>query len=138
MKWSDIPFQPSDRILRQFAAGWLVVFTLLGWTQYYFKHRHQLGLILIGLAVVLGIPGLFRPKLLRPVFVGWMVLAFPIGWTISLLLLLLLYFVVFTPIGWVMRLAGRDLLGRKSVPGSETFWSPKRNAFDVTQYFRQY
>src|SRR6478609_6215247 len=138
MKWSDIPFHPKDRTLRQFAACWLVIFTLLGLSQYYLKHRPQLGLLLIGGALLLGIPGLFRPKLLRPVFVGWMVLVFPIGWAVSLLLLALLYFVVFTPIAWVLHLAGRDALGRRYASGQETFWSPKRSTFDVIQYFRQY
>jgi len=138
MQWSDIPFHPQRRTLRQFAACWLVVFTLLGLVQYQLHHRHPLGLLLIGGAVLLGIPGLFRPQWLRPVFAGWMVLAFPIGWGVSLLVLLLLYFVIFTPIAWGMRLARRDALGRKPAPGRETFWTPKSNPVDAGQYFRQY
>lgn len=138
MKWSELPFHPRDRTLRQFAVGWLVVFTLLGLSQYHWHHRTQLGWWLIGLALALGVPGLFFPKLLRPIFVGWMILAFPIGWAVSLLLLLLLYFVIFTPIGWLLRLRGRDMLGRKSAAGAVTFWTPKHSVFDVTRYFRQY
>ena len=39
-----------------------------------------------------------------------MVLAFPIGWTVSLVLLGLVYYGLFTPIGLVFRLVGRDAL----------------------------
>jgi len=138
MKWSDIPFTPSNRTLRQFAAGWLVIFSLLGLVQFQLHHRHQLGLILLAGALLVGIPGLFKPRLLRTVFVGWMILAFPIGWTVSMLMLLLLYFVIFTPIGWALRLAGRDVIGRKAVTSRNTYWMPKRSTVDVKEYFRQY
>ena len=138
MKWSDIPFQPTARTLRQFAACWLAAFLFLGLSQYHFKHRPHLGLVLIGGALLLGIPGLLRPKWVRPIFVGWMVVAFPIGWIVSMLMLLLLYFAVFAPMGLLFRLIGRDVLVRRSTPGRETFWVLKRSAVDVRQYFRQY
>jgi hypothetical protein len=138
MKWSDISFDPSRRILRQFAGCWLVVFLALGANQYFLKHSPSLGVALSLLAVALGVPGLIWPKLLRWVFVGWMVLAFPIGWAISLLMLLLLYYVVLTPIACFFRLIGRDILGRQ--PGAErkTLWQPKETSLDVRSYFRQY
>ena len=39
-----------------------------------------------------------------------MVLAFPIGWTVSQVMLALMFFGLFTPIGLVFRLIGRDPL----------------------------
>ena len=41
-------------------------------------------------------------------FLGWMYAAFPIGWTISHLLLLAVYYFVLTPVGLALRLTGRD------------------------------
>ena len=41
-----------------------------------------------------------------------MVLAFPIGWTVSQVILLLMFYGLFTPIGLVFRLIGRDPLHR--------------------------
>ena len=40
-------------------------------------------MVLWGLAVVIGGVGLVAPAAIKPVFVAWTVLAFPIGWTVS-------------------------------------------------------
>jgi len=138
MKWSEIPFNPSRRVLRQFAALWLLFFLALGASHYFWKGHPRLGLTLAGVAVLLGLPGLIRPSLLRWVFVAAMVLAFPIGWLVSLVALAILYFLVLTPVAVFFRLRGRDLLDRKPAPGRPSFWEPKRTPLDLSSYFRQY
>ena len=138
MKWSDIPFNPNCHVLRQFAALWLLCFLALGASQYFLKGHPVAGFVLMAVALLLGVPGLIRPALVRWVFVASMVLAFPIGWLISLLMLLFLYFMVLTPIAVFLRLGGRDLLGRKPSPGQDSFWEPKKTPLDLGSYFRQY
>ena len=138
MKCSDLPLNPSRKVLQQFAALWLVCLLALGASQYFAKGRPQLGLALGAAAVVIGLPGLIRPALLRWIFVACMVLTFPIGWLISLLMLSILYFLVITPLAIVFRLRGRDLLGRKPAPQRDSFWEPKQTPLDVGSYFRQY
>ncbi len=51
---------------------------------------------------------------MRWVYIGWMILAFPIGWTVSQVMLAVMFFGLFTPIGLVFRLIGRDPLHRGS------------------------
>ena len=138
MKWSDIPFNPSRKVLRQFAALWLVCFMALGASQFFAKGRPQLGLALAAAAVIIGLPGLIWPPLLRWLFVACTVLTFPIGWLISLLVLWALYFLVLTPVAVFFRLRGRDLLGRKPAPERDSFWEPKQTPRDLRSYFRQY
>jgi hypothetical protein len=138
MTWSEIPFKPAARALRQFAAAWLVFFLALGGHQYLVRKHPCVGLVLIALALVIGVLGLIKPAAVRWLFVGWMVLAFPIGWLISLLMLLLMFYCVITPVALVFRVRGRDLLCRKRVPTGATFWLPKDTPRDVRSYFRQY
>ena len=104
MRWSDIPFSPEPRTLRQFAGLWLAFFGGLAAWQGIARGRVGLAIALAVLAIVVGGLGLARPALVRPIFVGWMVLAFPIGWTVSLLLLGLVYYGLFLPIGLAFRL----------------------------------
>jgi hypothetical protein len=138
MRWSDISFDPARKTLRQFAAGWLVGFLALGAGQYFLKGRLQAGLALATLAVVVGVPALIWPRLLRWIFVGWMVLAFPVGWLVSTMMLLVLYYVVLTPVAVLFRLRGRDLLARRPAPGQDSYWAPKQTVLDVRRFFRQY
>ncbi|MEI8042814.1 MAG: SxtJ family membrane protein [Verrucomicrobiota bacterium] len=138
MTWSDIPFRPAPRVLRQFAAAWLVFFLALGAHQYLVRKHPAAGMALMGMAVVIGLPGLIKPATVRWIFVTWMVVAFPIGWLISLLMLLLMFYCVITPVALLFRLRGRDLLGRKMDPSGTTFWMPKDPPRDVRRYFKQY
>ena len=112
MNWSDIPLQPTPRALRQFAAAFLVFFLAFGAHQYLVRKHLSVGLALMALALAIGLLGLIKPAGVRWLFVGWMVVAFPIGWLISFLALLLLFYGIITPLALLFRLRGRDLLRR--------------------------
>jgi hypothetical protein len=125
-------------MLRQFAGLWLAFFGGLAAWQGLARGRVGVALALAALAVVVGGLGLIRPALVRPIFVGWMVLAFPIGWAVSLILLGLVYYGLFLPIGLAFRLAGRDALRLRPRPDATTFWIPRAAPADVRRYFRQF
>jgi hypothetical protein len=115
---------------------WIVFFAgLAGW-QWFRNDRLILALVLLGLAVTIGPLGLLKPHAIRPIFVGWMCLAFPIGWVVSHVVLACVYYGVFTPISVCFRLIGRDALARRHRPDRSTYWTPKPAAHDVRSYFR--
>jgi hypothetical protein len=138
MNWSDISFNPSRKMLRQFSGLWIVFFLFLAYWQGYLRDRPTVTWVLAILAVTVGPLGLLAPQIVRPIFVAWMVVAFPIGWTISRILLAVLFYAVFTPIGFIFRLIGRDALALKPHPASETYWTPKPTAASARSYFRQF
>jgi hypothetical protein len=137
MTWSDIPRHPTPRTLRQFALLWLLVFGALGSRHLLLTDRPRLGLALIALAVGVGVPGLIRPRLLRPIFVAWMIAVFPIGWLVSRVFLAALYYGVLTPLGLWFRLRGRDALRRRR-PESVSHWRDKPAAAGAASYYRQF
>jgi len=138
MRWADVPFDPSRSTLRQFAGLWLVFFGGMALWQALVKGHAQLGLSLAALAAIVGLLGLTRPEWVRFIYVGWMVLAFPIGWTVSQVMLALMFFGLFTPIGLAFRLIGRDPLHRARPSARESYWEPKPAPADLRQYFKQF
>ena len=64
------------------------------------------------------------PPLRRWIFVGWIYAAFPIGWTVSHVLLASIYYLVFTPIGLLLRLIKGDPLERQLDPSAASYWRP--------------
>ncbi len=138
MKWSDIPFSPPRRTLRQFAALWLLFFGTLAGTAFLRDGATARVWVLAGLALGVGTAGLCRPGLVRPVFVGSMVLTFPIGWVVSKVVLAGLYYGVFTPLGLVFRLSGRDVLGLRFEPARVSYWEDRPGAVEARRYFRQF
>lgn len=81
---------------------------------------------------------LFVPLLRRPLYLGWVFAAFPVGWVLSHVVLALLYYAVLTPIGLVMRLGGRDVLRRRFDRDADSYWIEYRSRSDTKRYFRQF
>jgi hypothetical protein len=65
-----------------------------------------------------------------------MIAAFPIGWTVSRVVLGAVFFLVLTPIGVVFRLTGRDAL-RVRRTSRTSYWTDKRQAGALSDYLRQ-
>jgi saxitoxin biosynthesis operon SxtJ-like protein len=138
MRWSDIQFDPPRTTLRQFAGLWLVFFGGLALWEALVRGRPGLAAIFALLAVTIGPLGLTRPQWVRLIYVGWMVLALPIGWTISQIILAVMFFGLFAPIALVFRLLGRDPLHRTRRPDRESYWAPKPASADLRRYFKQF
>ncbi len=136
MQWADAIKRPSPRTLRQFAGLWLVFWAGLAALRVWRGQSDGVAWFLAVLAVVIGGLGLVQPRLVRYIYTGWMVAAFPIGWTVSRVMLGALFFLVFTPIGLVFRLTGRDSLRLKHGAGG-SYWIKRGPAPDPAEYLRQ-
>lgn len=139
MAMIDINWDPSERELRQFGGLCFPFFGgIAAWA--WFGHEAQTVAIVAGCAsVLLGGLALAAPKLLRWIFVGWIIAAFPIGWTISHTLMALIYFGLIMPIGFIMRvLVGRDPMERGFDTKAASYWSQHERVTDVRRYFRQF
>jgi hypothetical protein len=131
----EMNWHPSERQLRQFGLIALVALPLLGglWS----AGPWVMGTLAAAGVVLAGV-GLVFPPALRPVFVGLSLVTMPIGWLVSEVALLVLFYGVFVPIGLVLRAAGRDPLERRIDPESRSYWQPKQAPTDVASYFRRW
>jgi len=136
VQWSDIQFSPTERTLRQFSGLFLLVFGMMSVVEATVRHRPQLAIVYGVLALVVGSLGLVFPRAVRPVYVAWSVVAFPIGWLVSTVVLGVLFYGLFAPIGLAFRAFGRDVLMRRRTQ-VHTYWRPKPAARTSREYFRQ-
>jgi len=138
MAWKDIPWRPASRILRQFAVCWMLFVGLLAYRIGGHHEYFVVGVVLAALAVGVGLAGLVWPAAVRLLFVALTVATFPIGWIVSRILLAVLFYGVFTPVGLVMRWLGRDALDLRPQAGRSTYWEPKLAAENSRRYFRPF
>jgi len=139
MNWSEIPRNPSRRMLRQFGALGagaclaMAATAMLGGTA-----RGGWAWLGAGLGAGLGVGlvTMLRPSALRPVFVGWLIVAFPIGWVVGRLALAAMFFGLFTAVGLLFRTMGRDSMTRQRQSGS--YWAPRDQSTKPADYLRQY
>jgi len=134
----DINLHPAERILRQFAAAWVVVFSALAANQWLMRGNPRIAAALLVAGVLVGSIGLVRPHAVRWLFVASTVAAFPIGWVVSQVMLIVLFVGVITPVALLFRLQGRDRLSRKPASGRSSYWKPKVTTEDIARYLRQY
>jgi hypothetical protein len=90
-----------------------------------------------GLALLIGVPGLIHPPLVRWVYVATSVVSFPIGWVVSHVLLALIFYLLITPLGILRRVFGRDALQLRR-PTGETYWMEKKPVTDPARYLKQF
>jgi hypothetical protein len=137
MRFSDIPFHPPVATLRWFAALAVVFLAGVAAWQGLVHDRPLQALLLAAAALAAGLAGWLFPQGLRPIFVTWMVLVYPIGWVVSHLILAFLFYCLFTPLGLFFSLTGRDVLARRFPRDQDSFWVDKPAADDIRRYFRQ-
>jgi hypothetical protein len=137
MAMMEINWNPTRKELREFGFLCLLFFGgLAAWNWH--KGGVTLGVELLSAAALIGgVLGAVAPQLLKYIFVGWIVAVFPIGWTISHLLLGFIFFFVLTPIGLLLRALGQDPMNRRFDRNAKTYWSTHDTA-PVARYFRQF
>ena len=132
-----IQWNPSTKQLRQFAGIWFPAFCgLVGWSiarKTGHWHEVAVGWVIAG---ILSIAGLVFPPLIRPIFVGLILLTYPMGWVVSHVLLGAIFYGIVTPIGLILRISGHDPLQLKK-PGGNSVWKTSIGKTDATRYLRQ-
>ena len=139
----DIRWNPSAKDLRGF--GWVILigFGLIGlakafWPFAWGLHRNfEVGLWITGVAVLVGVPGVLGWRAVVPAYWAWMGIAWLAHKIMFPLMFGAFYYLVFFPIGMVMRLAGHDPLRLKRRE-RETHWVPIEPGGSAEEYERQY
>jgi ABC-type uncharacterized transport system permease subunit len=129
---------PSARDLRGFARLWFPLFVAFVGIMLWWRLDAATAAVSVWVAGgLLAVGVLASAPLARRVFVGLQIVTYPIGLVVSTVALAVLFYLVFTPIGLVMRLAGRDPL-RLRTRGEPSHWQPYQQDDDVERSLRQF
>lgn len=130
---------PTPKQLNQFGFVWLGFLSFFGIMAWFKFDEPSLAKGLWVAAIVVPVIGWSAPAFMRLVFLGMSYAAWPIGFVVSHLVLALVYYLVMTPIGLVMRLFGYDPMTRQRDPDGGSFWIARTGRDDGPEtYFRQF
>ena len=123
--------------LRQFGITVGIVLGLLGglflWREkegYFYFFILSAALLCLGIVV---------PILLKPIYKAWMTLAIHMGWFITRVILIILFYLIITPIGLLAKLFGKDFLSRKFDKTAGSYWIIRKSTgFDKRSYENQF
>lgn len=134
----EIKLEPTKNDLRWFGLVVLAFFALLGGIIWLRTGSWPVTRVLwlvggFGSLVYYSV----RP-LRRLMYVAWMRAVYPLGLTISHLILGTVYFLLVTPLGLLLRAVRGDPLHREFDPDAASYWNPHEPSSDPARYFRQF
>jgi len=112
---------PSDR-----SFGWVFViaFILIGAAPAI--HGKPIRGWALATGVVILLVTLARPALLHPANMAWMRLGLLLSRIVNPIVTALLFYLVFTPVGYLMRRLGRDSIGARFDPSAGSYWIERK------------
>ena len=113
-----------------------IIFSIVGRLTAHAWKPFFLWLGVIGLAV--GVVFWLVPQISRPFYLVWYFLACCMGFVTGNVLLSAFFYLVITPMGLVMRMAGRDPLRKKFDRTTPTYWLDAEKVVDLKRYYRQF
>lgn len=126
----------TNKRLRDFVLLFCAVCTLWAGVSFYKGNPHWPWFV--GAALVFLTTGLLFPATLRQAYRLWMAFAFTLGWFMTRFILLVAYAVIMTPMGWLMRLSGKDLLDERIEKDALSYWKKHDPVSDHERYKKQF
>ena len=114
---------------RNFGLVFFVIFLIVAlWP---LKYEEDIRLWSLALSIIFFILGILNSKLLTPFNKLWFKFGILLGHIVSPVVMGIVYFLVVTPTGVLMRLLGKDLLKTHKIKSASTYWT-KRNKQQTT------
>ena len=112
--------------------GLALICSILRW-------RHVLGqkawLAALSLAALLAIAAILQPRWFRQYHIFSMRLGFALSQFLGKIFLTLFFLLILTPMGWVLRLAGKDSLQLKRSSNADTYWQKTKDFTSLDSLF---
>jgi len=114
----------DKRDLKKFGLTVGTVFVLIGIVLFIFEKpaSYYSG----GIGCILILFGVFYPNILKPVNKVWMTLALILGWFMSRVILIILFYLVLTPVGLIAKLSGKHFLDLKIDKERTSYWVKRK------------
>jgi len=134
----ELDREVSDRELLWFGVTLPIVFGVVGGIVLWRTESMTAASVLWTVGVLLGFGYFALPPFRRLIYRGWMRAFYPIGWTISHVLLGGIFYLLLTPIGLTMRLLGRAPFAREFDREMQSHWEPRDPRRETKRYFKQF
>ena len=116
----------EKRDLRNFGITMAVALALLGLLLLWRGRGYYIYFLELSAAFLFF--GLLIPAVLLPVHKSWMSLAVVMGWVMTRIILIVVFYLVVTPIGLIIRLSGKDLLSVQFDKNASSYWIKRSSA----------
>ena len=122
---------PSNK---KFGLFFSMVFAITS-IYFFYINLGTVSFILANLSIIFFILALINSTILLPFNKGWMRLGILLSIIVSPIIMGIIFFAIFTPVGLIMRMFGRDELRLKMKPVS-SHWKVRESQSDINKSFK--
>jgi hypothetical protein len=92
-----------------------------------------------GSGILLVLLGVTFPAALKPLNKIWMTLALILGWFMSRVILIILFYLIITPMAFLLKIIGKDFLKLRTDKNIESYWEKRdKQSNELPDYERQF
>lgn len=121
--------------LRKFGFSLGLGLNILGFIMFYRHKEHFIWFLGIGSIIL--IVAILYPKALRPIKKVLDAVIFSINWLITMVSMVIVFYLIVTPIAILLRFLKKDPLDQKIKKGSSSYWLKKKNLFFSRGYYER-
>ena len=115
----------NEKEYKKFGITMAIVFVLI--FSYLYWKEYSSAIYFIIIAAIFALSAFLLPKILKYFYNVWMGFAAIMGYFMSRIILSLIFFILFAPVGIVTRLLKKDLLKEKWDNESDSYWILRDN-----------
>lgn len=141
--FAEVDWNPDVRGRRKFAVSLIIGFpvialllALVSWLKTHAVGHFPAWLGGIGLAA--GVLFWLAPQIARPFYVAWYFLACCMGFVVGNVLFAVFFYLVFTPLGLLLRLRKRQAITKGFDKAKASYWRDVEKPVDLKRYYRQF
>ena len=131
--------QFAKKEIRLWALLMAAILFVVAGIQYLIWAHTRTATVFCTLSAIFLVVGLIIPTALKPVYELWLKFTAALAWINTRLILGLMFYLVFTPIGLILRLLRIDLIKQRWDRNASTYWIRRPSKpFDPANYEKQY
>ena len=111
-----------------------ILFIVAGFLFFEGKESYQ---YLIMISSVFFCFGLIIPIILKPLYIIWMAFAVILGWFMTRLILMILFYFILTPIGLLGKLFGKNFLENNFNSSANSYWYLRDSKSEINQDYEK-
>jgi hypothetical protein len=122
---------------KKFGITMAVILTIIGFVLLW-KKNHYYDYFFFPAAAFL-ITGLFLPSVLKPVYKAWMALSVVMGFIMTRVIMVIIFYLIVTPLGLIASMSGKKFLDMKIDESAKSYWIAREKTQKVkADYERQF
>jgi hypothetical protein len=141
--FADVNWNPDRPARKKFAVSLIIGFPVIAavFLSITFLKHHSLNHFFLWLGIIgfaAGILFWLLPQIAKPFYVAWYFIACCMGFVMGNFLFTLFFYLVFTPLGLLLRLRKNPGIVKGFDKRQSSYWRDAEKTVDLSRYYRQF